>query len=166
MIFSTTAMVALVHNPSLGAICIWQFACGYCQNGQHSAVPLDVLYYVYPVLVNGRLREEIIHTTKNLWKVREKLRNSEGISVLLKMPELVDQMRTLSSDSIALAFSTGLLSFDWDLQGVVLKRKTVPPIFSNRLSDIEQEYIKASRRLGHFGAEMTHGAFQFALGVK
>jgi hypothetical protein len=163
---STAAMVSLVHNQSLGAICVWQFVAGYCSANQHPAAPLEDLYYVYPAMSNGVLREEIVHTTKNLWKVREKLRESGSISALLKMPELVTQMRSISSDSITLSFSSNLISFNWDLQGVVPSRKTIPSELKGRLSAVEQEYIKASRRLGRFGAKMTRREFQIALGVK
>lgn len=163
---STAEMVSLVHNQSLGAICVWQYVIGYCGDRRRPAAPLEDLYYVYPVLVNGRLREEIVHTTKNLWKVREKLRKSGSISALLKMPELATHMRDISSDSIALSFSSNLISFDWGIQGVVPCRKTMPSGLKGQLSAIEREYINASRRLGRFGAEMTQREFQIALGVK
>lgn len=166
MVLSTAAMVSLVHNQSLGAICVWQFVAGYCGDKKRSAAQLEDLYYVYPVVSNGRLREEIAHTNKNLWKVREKLRRSGSISVLLKMPELVIQMRDISSDSITLSFLTNLIAFDWKLQGVVLGRKTMPSELKGRLSAVEQEYIKVSRQLGRFRAEMSHGEFQIALGAK
>ncbi|MBM6892891.1 hypothetical protein H6A10_07255 [Enorma massiliensis] len=166
MVLSTAAMVSLVHNQSLGAICVWQFVVGYCGDKKRPTALLEDLYYVYPVVSNGRLREEIVHTNKSLWKVREKLRNTGSISSLLKMSELVTQMHGISSDSIALSFLTNLISFDWGLQGVVLARKTMPSKLKGHLSTVEQEYLKASRQLGRFRAEMSHGEFQIALGVK
>lgn len=163
---STAAMVSLVHNPSLGAFCVWQFTVGYCGNGQHLAAPFDYLYDVYPVIANGKLRKEILHTTKSLWRVREKLRNSGDVSTLLRVPEMVAKMRPVSSNSILLAFSAELISFDRSLGGVIVERKGMSANLRGRLSTVERDYLRASNRLGRFAAGMTRNDYQIALGVR
>ena len=159
-------MVSLVRNPSLGAFCVWQFAVGYCKDKQHPAVPLDYLYYVYPVIACGELREEILHTRKSLWGFRERLRDSGNISALLRVPGMVARMRSVSTNSILLAFSAKLVSFDWTLGGVAVERKGIPKNLKRRLSTVELDYLKASQQLGRLAAKLTRDDYLIALGVK
>lgn len=166
MSLQTPELVSLVQNPALGAYCIWKFSIAFCAKGRQASIPLDYLYYILPFVSNGRLRYLACKTNKSLWKLREKLRKERWASALLDMPRLTSQLHFLSSDSIEVAFACGLLTFDWNLGGIVLLEKTVPNVLKNNLSVIEEDYGKAATRLGSWASKMSRDEFLFALGVK
>lgn len=165
MSLNTSELVSLVQNPALGAYCIWKFSIAFCTKGQQASIPLDYLYYVLPFVSNGRFRYLACKTNKSLWKFREKLRKERCASSLLEMPRLVSQFRSLSSDSIEVAFACGLLTFDWGLGGIVLLKKTTPDKLLD-LSTIEKDYGKAASRLAVWASKMSRNEFLFALGIK
>ena len=79
---------------------------------------------------------------------------------------MVAKMRPVSSNSILLAFSAELISFDRSLGGVIVERKGMSANLRGRLSTVERDYLRASNRLGRFAAGMTRNDYQIALGVR
>lgn len=79
---------------------------------------------------------------------------------------MVARMRSVSTNSILLAFSAKLVSFDWTLGGVAVERKGIPKNLKRRLSTVELDYLKASQQLGRLAAKLTRDDYLIALGVK
>lgn len=104
-----------VQNPALGSMILWRFAVGYQRgSGEDSPTPIPLLFIVLPII----LHEETARLVKSTQE-RSGLRSfagkfsSSAISksdLLFAIHRRALDMRQLTTESLAIALSSGLIS--------------------------------------------------------
>lgn len=156
--------VKLVQNPALGALTIWSFVIGYCKKDKQAIVPFNLVFLVLPLVANSAFRSTINTTRASLYKMKTKMLDKGLGSSFLLLRETTPLLYELSSTSIGIAVSTGLIEYNRTKFGFIPLRKTIPN--PSLLSDKEQEYTKASKTLGGWMSQMSLWEIYSTLGVE
>ncbi|RQT42820.1 hypothetical protein DF046_37500 [Burkholderia cepacia] len=143
-----------VQNPGLGAALIWQFGRAFASQTE-AAVPLPYAFFVIPLLYNKSTLDVIVKTNKGLRKIEEKLTNDESIATTAQTNVL--NMRSLSSESLAIALRAGLVAVRAE-DATYRSRVTAPPILDGKMP---KELMKAAEKLGRWAAEVSLREFCF-----
>lgn len=153
--------VDLIQNPALGALVVWHFVLGYSEENDRGYAPFNLVYLALPLVANNSLRSIISSTNAGLYKVKAKVFESGRGSDLLLLRETIPLLYELSSASIGIAISAGLVEYNESCFGLTPSLKTAP----NSLTSIERDYKNASKKVGKWMAHMSLWEICSTLGV-
>ncbi|WP_321807367.1 three component ABC system middle component [Burkholderia sp. BCC1993] len=143
-----------VQNPGLGAALIWMFGRAY-ESKAGVAVPLPYAFVTIPLLYNKAVLDVVSKTKKGLRKIEEKLSKDESIAAMTQMNAL--SMRSLSSESLAIALRAGLVSIQLD-EATYRTQETTPPELGESMP---KAFVKSAEKLGRWAAEVSLREFCF-----
>ncbi|WP_175761766.1 three component ABC system middle component [Burkholderia anthina] len=143
-----------VQNPGLGAALIWMFGRAY-EAKAGFAVPLPYAFVTIPLLYNKAILDVVSTTRKGLRKVEEKLSKDESIAAMTQMNAL--SMRSLSSESLAIALRAGLVSIQLD-EATYRTQETTPPELDETMPKV---LLKSAEKLGRWASEVSLREFCF-----
>lgn len=121
----------LVQNPALGAMLLWRFVHGYERgSGTHDATPLPLLFIVLPIIFHQETASFVKSTREasGLRYYADKFRESRNSTsdLILTIHGRALAMRGLSSQSMMLAVTSGLMSVRCETGQAVSLSSTAP----------------------------------------
>ena len=154
--------VYLIQNPFLGALSIWQFVVGYCSI-EERGTPLKILYIVFPLVADEKIRYLIRHSKKGLYSFKRNVSKNNKVSELLRINNIIPLMYDLSSEAICLAIASDLIKPSENRNlSFVHKIKSLP----NKLSSSEKEYAQAANKLGSWMAVLNNREISQMIGIE
>ena len=150
-----TREVRNIQNPALGAVLVWRFVCGYTTSHlTHDATPLPLLFLVLPIVLHEQT-EEFVNSTRKASGLRafaSKFGKSENSKqdMLLAVHDRMLALRSLSLESLQLAFATNLLH----LNHAAVIPLTETPAVANIPSDVRQ-LMRSAEKLGDWCGMLT-----------
>ncbi|WP_324664241.1 three component ABC system middle component [Dehalococcoides mccartyi] len=138
-----------VQNPALGAMLLWRFAVGYERNRTATPSPLPLMFLVLPIVLHEETAQLVTSTQEasglRVFASKFSETRISKADLLLAINRRAFEMRKLTMDSLALATSSGLISFDCD-RGTVVALSSSPAKSGIPLSI--KPMLKAAERLG------------------
>jgi hypothetical protein len=137
--------VQAMQNPSLGAVLIWRFTCGYApQNDPHDGVPFPLAFLVLPVVLHEITREEVTSTRllSGVRKFEEKFRDRGDL--LFALNQRAIDLRDLSLRSVRQAFAVGLLTMVPERGKLWPRSYAKPPVEAKSVLEL----LDAAEKLG------------------
>lgn len=140
-----------VQNPSLGAVILWRFTCGYYNNGKEYA-PFPLLFIVLPFIFRYDLCEIVTGTQKRsgLSKVSEKLFSSKTNDRLYYIHYAAEEEKELTLKAIQIAHAARLFVVDKETALVM-------PLAKSKMTGTEtiKKMLDAAEKLGSWCADLT-----------
>ncbi|OGN89437.1 MAG: hypothetical protein A2Z74_06645 [Chloroflexi bacterium RBG_13_46_9] len=139
-----------VQNPALGAMLIWRFVAGYERGSSTSRLtPIPLLFLVLPMLLHQETAEFVVSTQEatGLRAFASKFSKSSKskTDLLFALPKRSLDMRKLTTDSLALAVSSDLLSIDSN-HGMAISLSSGP--VKTGISSSVRSMLRAAEKLG------------------
>ncbi|MCP4677664.1 MAG: hypothetical protein GY854_19535 [Deltaproteobacteria bacterium] len=101
------------NSPTLGAYLLWKFTVGYCEAHKHGDAPVAILHFLaLPLLTSERLLHPISNRRADLQSYARSFENAKDTDVLVTVHDRVIRHRTNTIDSLDIAISKGLMSWD------------------------------------------------------
>lgn len=139
----------IVQNAALGSVLLWRFASGF-QGTAHAGAPLPLLFLVLPICFQRTSLDSVARTRRNSGLALFVARLGEVREDLLAIHTRALALRQLSTDSLVVGVSAGLLTLDYR-QAFVRANTRSDPILPERLKPMWD----AAERLGHWCATVS-----------
>lgn len=156
-----------VQNPALGSMVLWRFTAGYERgSGKGMATPIPLLFLVLPIIFH----EETARLLKGTQE-RSGLRyfagkfSSSAVSasdLLLAIQKRALDMRQLTTESLAIALSSGLISIYCDTGRAVPLSSS--PVRAGIPSSVNA-MLKSAEKLGVWYSQISLHEISFILKV-
>lgn len=141
----------IVQNVSLAAEALW-----YAANENHlvrareSGVPFPLILLVLPIVFHQRSAEALATKTQSgaLFKAL-----GEDREIIVGLQSRMESLSDRTFKALSLAFRSGLLRMDRDIQRQILPGRRTPPVV--HVTNEVKTILSAAKRLGHAFGEMT-----------
>jgi hypothetical protein len=157
-----------VQNPALGALLLWRFAVGYQRSRSDAApCPIPLVFLVLPILLHQD-SAELVQSTQQSSGLRAFVAKfgeaRRGVSdYLLAIHDRTDTMKSLSVESLRIAFVARLMSLDRRAATLMPLTTTLPRL---GIPDSVRPLIRDAEKLGTWCSQLTLHEISSALKVR